>query len=354
MILYSDSNSTVLFFTNFTELFLSFHFFSLLYDTFFESIVFEDIGTLKSPFVAKMSTSPDMDRKIRVNIYYNSNLSGGKEIIIAATTFGLREMLRSTKQPFCSDLVSEHCVGAKAFLTPVCVPDTIFDTPRFWSLAPTKEKNPLRQEYVFYQETDTSPAVVRDEFAYEPAHVVNTSLAFLTHFRDDLKTSIVAWEDRCKLERIRQGKFVSVSEAARYGWHQLRLTIIASRIRSQLDVLNKTSAALFRDVIDSDDDEEGESTAGGLQGRNSTHASNSNADYTRTCNTFVEAYLEARCVCSPPFFFVISSFHGLLMVFIVATIRFFGGLDEPMLSTEQLNLSTAHLFPSKARTRERR
>jgi hypothetical protein len=242
--------------------------------------------------MAKLTTSPDMDRKIRVNIYYNSNLSGGKDIIIAATTFGLREMLRSTKQPFCSDLVSEHCTGAKAYFTPVCVPDTIFETPRFWSLAPAKLKNPLRQEYLFYQENEISPTVARDEFAYEPAHVVNASLAFLSHFRDDLKTSIMAWEDRCKLERIRQGKFVSVSEAARYGWHQLRLTIIAARIRSQLDVLNKTSAALFRDVIDSDDEEEREVMTS-APSRNSVQPPPSNVDYTRTCNTFVEAYLEA-------------------------------------------------------------
>jgi hypothetical protein len=157
--------------------------FSLLYDTFFESIIFDDIGSLKSPFSARLlETSIDSDRKIRVHVHYTSNLSSGKEVIIAATTFGLREMLRvcgGRGGVFCSDLSSEHCRNAKTYISVVHPPSDIFDN-YFCSLANLKEKNPLRQEFMFYRGDENVPTVLCNEVTYEPRIPLHVSVAFLT------------------------------------------------------------------------------------------------------------------------------------------------------------------------------
>jgi hypothetical protein len=191
--------------------------------------------TLRSPFVAILAISPDSDRKIRVNVYYSSSLTSGKEVIIAATTFNFREMLRgAVKGPFCSDMISEHCTSAKAFLSVVVQPADILSYD-FCSLAAPKEKNPLRKQFVFYRSDEVVPTVLSDEVTCEPRLPLSVSVAFLSHFRKDLNESILCWEDRCKLERIRQGKFVSVREAMKYGWHQLRITILSAKITTVSD-----------------------------------------------------------------------------------------------------------------------
>lgn len=222
---------------------------SLLYDTFFESIVFEDAPILKSPFLASLVCSSETDRKIRVNVYYTSSLSGGKETIIAATTFGLREMLRVGKGPFQTDMISEHCASPKAIISVVSTPANPFSS-QFFSLSSSTEKNPLSQQYVFYRNDESVPTVICDEITYEPAFPVQVPLAFLQHFSRVLQESILAWEDRCKLERIRQGKFVSIAEAHKHGWHQLRITVLSTRIRSQVDTLSAVTSALLSTTVD--------------------------------------------------------------------------------------------------------
>ena len=182
-----------------------------------------------------LGISADADRKIRVNVYYSSSLSSGKEVIIGATTFNFREMLRgAVKGPFCSDMISEHCTGAKTFLSVVVQPADILRYD-FCSLAAAKEKNPLRKQFVFYRSDEVVPTVLSDEVTCEPRLPLLVSVAFLNHIRKDLNDSILCWEDRCKLERIRQGKFVSVREALKYGWHQLRVTILSAKITTVSD-----------------------------------------------------------------------------------------------------------------------
>jgi hypothetical protein len=215
-----------------------------LYDTFFESIVFDDITTLKSPFLAQLACSSETDRKIRINIYYSSSLTGGKDVIIAATTFGFREMLRSGKGTFISDMISEHCSNTKATLTVATTPVNPFNDS-FFTLSSSVDKNPLTQQYVFFRGEESVPTVICDEVTYEPLFPVEVPVAFLRNFSTGLQKSILAWEDRCKLERIRQGKFVSIAEAHRYGWHQLRITVLASRIKVQGDAFQKATAALL-------------------------------------------------------------------------------------------------------------
>lgn len=282
------------------------HPFSLLYDTFFESVVFDDVTTLKSPFLAHLNYSNETDRKIRINVYYSSSLTGGKETIIAATTFGLREMLRSGKASFQSDMISEHCSNTKATLTIATTPTNPF-TEAFFTLSPALEKNPMTQQYVFFRGDESVPTVICDEVTYEPLFPIEVPLAFLRQFGSGLQQSILAWEDRCKLERVRQGKFVSIAEAHKYGWHQLRVTVLASTIKLPGDTLSKATAALISAPIDERGVDDGETPhlpppppsatmSPGLR-QASTNASRTSSTTEEVkskaaCNTFVEVFID--------------------------------------------------------------
>lgn len=285
-----------------------------MYDTFFESIVFDDLTSLRSPFLATLDCDDDTDRKLRINVYYTSNLSGGKETIIAATTFGLREMLRSGKGSFQTNMISEHCSNPKVIVATVTTPSNPFSSS-FFSLSSAKEKNPLSQQYVFYRNDETLPTVVCDEMTYEPAFPVQVPLAFLQNFSTGLNDSILAWEDRCKLERIRQGKFVSIAEAHKYGWHQVRVTVLSSRIKSQVEALSKATVSLLSATGDERADDDVDSApplpaplAGTSSPRMSRQLSTSSCSVGSTrvaslsedskskvpCNTFVDVFLERQ------------------------------------------------------------
>lgn len=285
---------------------------SLLYDTFFESVIFDDVTALRSPFLAEIESSNELDRKIRINVYYTSNLSGGKETIIAATTFGLREFLRSGKGSFQSNMISEHCVSPKAYVVAATTPSDPFSSS-FFSLSSSKEKNPLKQQYVFYRSDEFVPTVVCDEITYEPAFPVHVTLAYLKNFANGLRESILAWEDRCKLERLRQGKFVSVAEAHKYGWHQVRITVLSARIKCQGDLFKNAAASSRSLSVEERRDGDGESihrappppmdeapsppparqsSTSSLSGSNRVASSADEMKSRVACNTFVEVFLE--------------------------------------------------------------
>ena len=77
-----------------------------------ESEIFEDNPDISPAVMAEILCPEDHDCKIRVSVYYSSNLTGNKDVVLAGTVFGLRELLRSYKM-FSSVMNSDYCVGAK-------------------------------------------------------------------------------------------------------------------------------------------------------------------------------------------------------------------------------------------------
>ena len=186
-------------------------------------------------------------------MYYSSNLTAEKEVLLAGTSFTRKELLRAAhnKGFLVSDMVSEHCPGSKAYVEvmahmPNVLPDMATVLPSadpqamrlaeadrlgFTITSPRSPVNPFKQRYVFYAENSQPlvPLVHAEESTWEPAFAALLPALFMENFTSALVRSINAWNMRYELERKRQGRFRSLKEAIQHGWHSVNVTVHAAR-----------------------------------------------------------------------------------------------------------------------------
>jgi hypothetical protein len=202
----------------------------LLYETIYVSYPFEDVGVLDPSLLVAVTNPKSKDCKIRINVYYSSSLTNGKEILLAATSFGLREFLRHPKRVFTSSMVSEHCSEALAQLRRILPLPPILHTEAVQANSPPKPWNPMFRRYIFQQVHDVNNPIVCEEFTWEPRLCFKSSLIFLKNFSLILGETITAWRVRKELERARQGRFKSREEAFLNGWFELSVSVDACAI----------------------------------------------------------------------------------------------------------------------------
>lgn len=239
---------------------------------------------LNPSLVAEVRCQCSMDCRLRLNVYYSSSLTGGKEIVLASTSFSKRELFnavgiqndlqnlesisssssspgrsdRSDRHPiFVSELNSEFCPGSKAYIEisePLqpALSDSCFRIRTFPRAAPL---NPLKQRYVFYSDADPlSPIIDAEEIVWEPRFAATVAMLFLQSFTASLSRSIHSWNIRTDLERLRQGRFLSIQEAGTYGWQHVTVTVVAARIgtskvRRERQLQPRSPPALMSDIV---------------------------------------------------------------------------------------------------------
>jgi hypothetical protein len=209
------------------------------------SEVFEDVVEVTPSLVAVIKCPSDFDCMIRISVYYSSSLTDDKEVLLAGTSFTRSELVRSmhVKGVFISDMISEHCPGSKAYIEimkslPMALPDLprqicteIAQPVGFNVTGLENQNNPFRQRYVFYNpENNFLPLVDAEEVTWEPQFAALIPALFMENFASALMRSITAWSLRYELERKRQGRFRSLSEAHQHGWHQVSIVVHAARI----------------------------------------------------------------------------------------------------------------------------
>jgi hypothetical protein len=193
--------------------------------------VFEDVPDAIPSLLVQLRSFESLDTKMRLSVYYSSNLTGNKEILLASATFTERELLRAMnlEGKLVTEMTSEYCAGAKTHVEVVPYLPEFLD-PAFPIVAPARKQNPLLQEYVFYNDMDAHyPYLQGREECWEPKYTAAVPIAFLTNFHGALERSLTAWEDRYELERMRQGRFASLPEAHSRGWHLLEVNVKAAR-----------------------------------------------------------------------------------------------------------------------------
>jgi hypothetical protein len=196
----------------------------MLYDTIYESEPYEDVAILMPSLLVEIHHPHEKDCKIRINVYYSSSLTNNKEILLVATTFGFKEMLRSKLPLFTSQMVSEHCSHALAYIRYFIPLSPILHTSSIQSTSPMTSKwNPMFQRYIFHSDLEQNQPVVCEEFTYEPRLTYHVSYKYLLNLSSILTETLTAWKVRSELERIRQGKFLSREEAFLNGWYELSI-----------------------------------------------------------------------------------------------------------------------------------
>jgi hypothetical protein len=197
---------------------------SMLYDTIYESEPYEDVAVLMPSLLVEIRNPLDKDCKIRVNVYYSSSLTNGKEILLVATTFGFKEMLRSKLPIFTSQMVSEHCSQAVAYIRRFSPLSPVLHTNTIQSVSPLRSKwNPMFQRYIFHSDIEQNQPVVCEEFTWEPRLTYHVPYKYLLNLSKILTETLTAWKVRSELERARQGKFISRDEAFLNGWYELSI-----------------------------------------------------------------------------------------------------------------------------------
>ena len=197
---------------------------SLIYDTFYESEDIEYIGEKLNPsLIATLDNPPDKDCKVRINVYYSSTLSK-EPLIMASTSFSLRDFLRSKKATYSSIMGSEHCRSPVAYVRLLDkLPETL-STEGISSRSNVKDWNPLEQKYVFQRE-DGLPPCYCEELTAESRLSFQMPLLFLKNFASILSESIVVWTKRAHLERLRSGNFSCREEAYANGWFEVSIAV---------------------------------------------------------------------------------------------------------------------------------
>ncbi|RYG96983.1 hypothetical protein EON65_53550, partial [archaeon] len=91
---------------------------SLNYEHMYTSETFEDMPDIAPSLLASIRRNDEQDSKIRLNVYYQSNLTSGKEVLLTTTSFGERELLRTVQAAgeFASQMSAEYCAGSKAYV----------------------------------------------------------------------------------------------------------------------------------------------------------------------------------------------------------------------------------------------
>lgn len=217
------------------------------------SEIVEDTADATPSLVASVRCPAEFDCVIRLSVYYSSNLTAEKDVLLAGTSFTRKELLRAVhnKGVLISDMVSEHCPGSKAYVEvmapmPNVLPDVATVLPSSDPLAlealqqnsmgfnitsPRSPLNPFKQRYVFYAEANQfEPLVHAEESTWEPRFSALLPAMFMENFTSALVRSINAWNMRYELERKRQGRFRSLKEAIQHGWHSVNVTVHATRI----------------------------------------------------------------------------------------------------------------------------
>ena len=208
---------------------------SLKYHVAYSSEVFEDTVDVFPSLLARVATSIGFDSRLRLSVIYSSSLTSGKEVVLATQSFLESELIRSVRQSsvFIISLDSDYCIAAKAYVDIVQPLPPLLSNESFPVAASHTEKNPLTQNYVFYNELDSiTPYLDAKEQCWEPKFVAPIPYVFLSNFQSSLERSISAWEGRYELERMRQGRFISDTEALNSGWHILDVQVITARIGS--------------------------------------------------------------------------------------------------------------------------
>jgi hypothetical protein len=197
----------------------------MLYDTIYESEPFEDVAIMMPSLLVEIRNPADKDCKIRVNVYYNSSLTNGKDILLVATTFGFKEMIRCKTQIFTSQMVSEHCSQAVAYIRWLTPLPSVLHTKSIQSTSPAiSQWNPMFQRYIFHSDLEKNQPVICEEFTWEPRLTTHVSYKYLLNLSKILTETLTAWKVRSELERVRQGKFISREEAFLNGWYELTIS----------------------------------------------------------------------------------------------------------------------------------
>ena len=228
----------------------------LKFEQIYESEVIEDAEDVKPSLLAYMKCpeNANFDRKIRFYVFYSSNLTNGKEILLAGTSFELRDLLSTTGvySPK-GGMFSEHCNNAKANVLVLNEISPIFTNEDISFRSTSNFKNPLSQEYVFYDVNKTSathdyPVLQAQEMTIEPRLSTQVSLEFLKNMKKEITRSSQAWKERYLLERMRQGKFKTTAEAFANGWHEMEITVKGSILNfseDQCSAMRNSESRLF-------------------------------------------------------------------------------------------------------------
>lgn len=193
----------------------------------------EDSEDLTPSLVATVRRPGDADVKLRLNVYCQRG-AGGKDVLLASTTFSFKELLRevSAKGVLRSTMISEYCAEATAYVQIFHELHKPLHLPHFSVVAPPRlNENPLFQRYAFYnQNVAFEPHVLAEEWTMEPRFAAHVAKLYLESLSAALIRSMNAWQVRYDLERKRQGRFSSLDEAFRHGWHSVDICVLASRI----------------------------------------------------------------------------------------------------------------------------
>lgn len=219
----------------------------MLYDTVYESEPYEDVATISPSLVAEFRNPSDRDCKLRVNVYYTSSLTNGKEILLVATTFNLREILRCKSPVFTSQMVSEHCSQAVAHVRRLSPLPSILQNKSIQSTSPIINKwNPMFQRYIFHSDLEQNQPVVAEEYTWEPRLTYNVSYKYLLNLSNILTETLTAWKVRSELERVRQGKFLSREEAFLNGWYEISILVSSCQVNAL--AVSPTSSSIDEEI----------------------------------------------------------------------------------------------------------
>eukprot|EP00602_Paraphysomonas_sp_CaronLab_P006429 CAMPEP_0185030682 /NCGR_PEP_ID=MMETSP1103-20130426/17681_1 /TAXON_ID=36769 /ORGANISM="Paraphysomonas bandaiensis, Strain Caron Lab Isolate" /LENGTH=1178 /DNA_ID=CAMNT_0027565895 /DNA_START=347 /DNA_END=3883 /DNA_ORIENTATION=- len=263
----------------------------------YESEVFDDVSALAPALIVSVNNPVECDCKLRINVYYSSSLTNAKDVLIAATSFGLRDMLRCHKNVFSSSMVSEHCSHAVAFIRQIHPLISVLKTEGLSSNAPRRIPwNPMFQRYIFHPLVDNSAPVVCEEHTWEPRLAFKVPLVFLQNLSDVMSETIKVWKLRAQLERVRRGCFSSREEAFLNGWYETSICVSACRIEAESTIpeeswMDGTGQGGRHDSTDKSRvrvDSEGSVEATAVRQRKSSTTS------CRMPASFVEAILEHR------------------------------------------------------------
>ena len=220
-------------------------FYSLIYDTIYESEEVADVSSELNPALVASIVNPlDKDCKLRINVYYSSSIST-TPIIMASTSFSLRDFLRCRKALYKIIMGSEHCKAPIAYVRLLSKLGETLTTPTISSRAPDTNWNPLEQKYVFMDKESSAP-IYCEELTAESRLAFKLPLLFLKNFASVLSETTVVWRKRARLERLRAGNFTCREEAYANGWYELCIAIEGCRItasRVETDSGNQRKAS---------------------------------------------------------------------------------------------------------------
>ena len=196
----------------------------------YRSETIDDTFDISPSLVADIRCQNVAESTIRMRILYSSNLSGGKEVIVAEAMASLGDMLSTGNMRFS---LSSQFLKDKAILTVKVVERfrPVLMHSAFTPVAAPNPGNPHSQSYVFYHEdNNAAPAVYCEEYGLETRISGFVVTAFLDECLRTLSMTKNAWIARRKFEKIRQGHFTSLGEALKNGWHQVTFSVLEARI----------------------------------------------------------------------------------------------------------------------------